>query len=76
MYYRYADTGSMDATSTPTKKELAERWKVSERTIDQYKENCIIVSIKDLPCIRFNVHYIEKIEGRISEKVALRERKL
>ncbi|WP_155241880.1 hypothetical protein [Clostridium pasteurianum] len=25
MYYRYADTGSMDTTSTPTKKELAER---------------------------------------------------
>ncbi|WP_041710831.1 hypothetical protein [Clostridium pasteurianum] len=29
-----------------------------------------------MPCIRFNVHYIEKIEGRISEKVTLRERKL
>lgn len=59
-----------------TKKDLAARWQVTERTIDQYRENGIIVPIKNLPCIRFNQQYIEKIEGRIPEKITLRERKL
>lgn len=59
-----------------TKKDLAQRWQVSERTIDEYRESGIITPIKDLPCIRFNLHYIEKIEGNIPEKKTLRERKL
>lgn len=37
-----------------TKKDLAERWQVSERTIDQYREDGVIVPIKGMPCIRFN----------------------
>lgn len=59
-----------------TKKDLAERWQVSERTIDQYREDGIITPVKGLPCIRFNSNYIAKIEGNIPEKVTMRERKL
>ncbi|AGK98197.1 hypothetical protein [Clostridium pasteurianum] len=59
-----------------TKKDLAERWQVSERTIDQYRENRIIVPVKGIPCIRYNLQYIEKIEGCIPERATLRERKL
>lgn len=59
-----------------TKKDLAQRWQVSERTIDEYREASIITPVKDLPCIRFNLQYIEKIEGNIPEKKTLRERKL
>ncbi|MDP4146344.1 MAG: histidine kinase, partial [Bacillota bacterium] len=59
-----------------TKKDLAERWQVTERTIDQYREDGIIVPVKGLPCIRFNLQYIEKVEGCIPEKTTIRERQL
>ena len=59
-----------------TKKDLSERWQVRERTIDQYREDGIITPIKGIPCIRFNLQYIEKIEGHIPEKITMRERKL
>lgn len=59
-----------------TKKDLAERWQVSEKTIDLYRSNGVIVPVKGLPCIRFNPEYIKKIEGRIPERTTLRERKL
>jgi hypothetical protein len=59
-----------------TKKDLAERWQVDERTIDNYRANGIITAIKGLPCIRFNRQYIEQIEGKIPERTTLRERKL
>lgn len=59
-----------------TKKDLAERWKVSERTIDQYREDGIIIPVQNLPCIRYNEQYIEKIEGYLPEKTTLRERNL
>lgn len=59
-----------------TKKDLAIRWQVSEKTIDQYRNSGVIVPIKGLPCIRFNLQYIEKIEGRIPERTTLRERRL
>lgn len=59
-----------------TKKDLAERWQVSERTIDEYRTDGIITPIAGLPCIRFNPQYIEKIEGCIPEKTTLKERSL
>ena len=58
-----------------TKKDLAERWQVSERTIDDYRIQGIVTPVKGLPCIRFNLQYIEKIEGNIPEKTTMRERK-
>lgn len=59
-----------------TKKDLATRWQVSERTIDQYREDRIITPVKGIPCIRYNLQYIQQIEGCIPEKTTLRERKL
>lgn len=59
-----------------TKKNLAERWQVSQKTIDQYRKDGIIVPVKGIPCIRYNQQYIEKIEGCIPEKTTFRERKL
>ena len=59
-----------------TKNNLAERWQVSERTIDDYRIQGIVTPVKGLPCIRFNLQYIEKIEGNIPEKITMRERKL
>lgn len=59
-----------------TKKDLAQRWQVSERTIDQYREDGIIIAVKNIPCIRYNLQYVQQIEGCIPEKTTLRERKL
>ena len=59
-----------------TKKDLAKRWQLSERTIDDYRLSGIIVPIKGLPCIRFNLQYISKIEGKIPERTTMREKKL
>lgn len=59
-----------------TKKDLAARWQVSERTIDEYRLSGIITPVKGIPCIRYNEQYIEKIEGNIPEKTTLREKKL
>jgi hypothetical protein len=59
-----------------TKKDLAQRWQVSERTIDQYREDGIIIPVNGIPCIRYNLQYIQQIEGCIPEKTTLRERKL
>lgn len=59
-----------------TTKDLAVRWQVSERTINEYKAKGIIVPVKGLPIVRYNMQYIEQIEGNIPEKVTMREKKL
>lgn len=59
-----------------TKKDLSQRWQVSERTIDQYREDGVITPIKGIPCVRYNLRYIQQIEECIPEKTTLRERKL
>lgn len=41
-----------------TKKDLAEIWQISEKAIDRYREDEIIVPVKGLPCVRFNEQYI------------------
>lgn len=59
-----------------TKKDLAERWQLDERTIDRYRMDGIIVPVKGLPCVRYNESYIEQIEGNIPERTTTRERRL
>jgi predicted site-specific integrase-resolvase len=66
----------MEKDKLLTKKDLAKRWQISERTVDQYKNDGVIVPISGIPCVRFNLQYIEKIEGYIPEKTTIRERKL
>ncbi len=51
-----------------TKKDLAQRWKVSLPTIDNYIADEIIAPIKNIPSIRFNPQYIAELEGVKLEK--------
>jgi DNA-binding XRE family transcriptional regulator len=46
-----------------TKKDLAKRWQVSEQTINSYLTDGLIKPVKGIPSIRFNLQYIEKLEG-------------
>lgn len=66
----------MEENKLLTKKDLSQRWQVSERTIDQYRQDGIITPVKGITCIRYNLQYIQQIEGCIPEKTTLRERKL
>ena len=45
-----------------TKQELADRWGVSQKTIDEYRKEGILSEIK-IPAIRFPIAYIEELEG-------------
>jgi hypothetical protein len=45
-----------------TKKDLAERWQVSEQTIDEYREKGIIKQVPKIPSVRFNPQHIAEIE--------------
>jgi DNA gyrase/topoisomerase IV subunit A len=58
-----------------TKKDLAERWQVDEKTIDVYRDRGIITAVKGLPSVRFNPQHIEDIEGTKLEKFSPLERK-
>lgn len=57
-----------------TKKELAAHWKVSERTIDQYREDGIVQTC-NLPIVRFNPHHIRELDGVKLEKFSPLERR-
>lgn len=59
-----------------TQQNLADRWQVSKKAIENWRKEGIIVPVKGLPVIRFNLSYIEQIEGHIPERITLRERKL
>lgn len=58
-----------------TKKDLADRWQVSEQTIDEYREQGIISSVKALKSVRFNPQHIAEIEGTKLEKFSPLERR-
>lgn len=59
-----------------TQEDLAKRWQLSVKAIENYRKEGFIVPIKGIKAIRFNPHYIEEIEGSISERVTWQERKL
>ena len=58
-----------------TKKDLAEKWQVSEKAIDDYRAKGIITAVKDLPSIRFTPQHIAEIEGVKLERFSPLERK-
>lgn len=58
-----------------TKKDLAERWQVSEQAIDDYRLKGIITSVKGLPSVRFNPQHIAEIEGTKLERFSPLERR-
>lgn len=63
-------------TQLLTKKDLAQRWQLTTQAIDNYIKEGIITPIKGIPSIRFNLKYIEQVEGCIPEKTTMRERRL
>jgi predicted site-specific integrase-resolvase len=58
-----------------TKQELADRWQVTVRTIENWISNGLITPIKSIPVVRFNPTYIEELEGVKLEKFSPVERK-
>jgi hypothetical protein len=59
-----------------TQENLAERWQMSIKAIENYRKEGIIVPVKGIKAIRYNPHYIEEIEGTIPEPITWVERKL
>lgn len=58
-----------------TKADLAKRWKVSEQTIDDYREKGIIKQVSKITSIRFNLQHIEAIEETKPDRFSPLERK-
>lgn len=51
-----------------TKKELAERWGVTTKYIDDLRREGILQTVKGIPIIRFNIQYIKELEETKIEK--------
>ena len=51
-----------------TKKELAERWGVTTKYIDDLRREGILQTVKVIPIIRFNIQYIKELEETKIEK--------
>jgi len=58
-----------------TKKDLAERWQVEERTIDNWRKEGIIQQVKGIPVIRFTEQHIFELEGVKLDRMSPLERK-
>ncbi|HDK7158961.1 TPA: histidine kinase [Clostridium botulinum] len=58
-----------------TQKDLSERWQVSIKAIETYRQQGIITPIEGLPSIRFNPQDIAKLEGSKLERFSPLERK-
>jgi hypothetical protein len=58
-----------------TKQDLANRWQVTVRTIENWICDGIITPVKNIPSVRFNPSYIAELEGLKLEKFSPLERK-
>jgi len=58
-----------------TKKDLAAKWQVSEKAIDDYRNKGIITAVKGLPSVRFTPEHIAEIEGSKLERFSPIERR-
>lgn len=60
-----------------TQKDLAERWQVSVKAIENWRKDGIVTPVKGVPAIRFSEEHIAKLEGTTLEKFSpLEKRKL
>lgn len=57
-----------------TKQDLADRWQVSLKTIDNLMYDKVIVPVKNIRVVRFNPAIIAEIEGTKIEKFSPLER--
>lgn len=58
-----------------TKKDLAQRWQVSERTIDNWVAEGIVPRCKNIPSVRFAEETIRQLEGLKLERFSPIERR-
>lgn len=59
-----------------TQQDLAERWQVSKKTIERYREDKIITPCQNLlPTIRFTLQHVQEIEGVKLERFSPLERR-
>lgn len=60
-----------------TRKELAERWQVTPKAIDDWRRDGILTPCKGIPAIRFSIQHIAELEGIKLERFSpLEKRKL
>lgn len=62
-------------TQLLTQKDLAERWQMSVKSIEEYRKAGIIPIVEGLPAIRFNLQTILELEGTKLEKFTPLERR-
>lgn len=53
-----------------TQDDLAERWQVSKRSIENWRKEGILQPVKGIPAIRFTKEYIAELEGVKLEKTS------
>ncbi|MFV3013499.1 histidine kinase [Clostridium botulinum] len=58
-----------------TQKDLAERWQVSVKAIESYRQQGVITPVEGLPSIRFNPQHIAELEGTKLERFSPLERR-
>ncbi|APH24901.1 histidine kinase [Clostridium botulinum] len=58
-----------------TQKDLAERWQISIKAIESYRQQGLITPIEGLPSIRFNPQHIAELEGTKLERFSPLERR-
>lgn len=58
-----------------TQKDLAERWQVSIKAIESYRQQGLITPVEGIPSIRFNPQHIAELEGTRLERFSPIERK-
>ena len=58
-----------------TKKELADRWKVTETSIDNWRREGTLTACKGMPVVRFSPQHIAELEGIKLDKFSPLERK-
>ncbi|BDR67231.1 hypothetical protein K144312032_14590 [Clostridium tetani] len=58
-----------------TQKDLAERWQMSIKSIEEYRKSGIIPSVEGIPAIRFNPKVIMELEGTRLERFSPVERR-
>lgn len=58
-----------------TKKDLMERWQLSSGTIDNYLKDGILVPVKGITAVRFNLQHILELEGTKLDRLSPIERK-
>ncbi|BDR64444.1 hypothetical protein K144316041_13660 [Clostridium tetani] len=58
-----------------TQKDLAERWQMSIKSIEEYRKSGIIPAVEGIPAIRFNPKVIMELEGTKLDRFSPIERR-